>query len=120
MQLRLRYQLAASTADGYVDAGFSVVLQDVVIGSILDEFVSMIHSSPLFVVVLAPSPATVRAREAARSKTAYREGSLTVEQLDSALRESTPRMGLWLDTSDQTVEETVQEVIERWDEARVR
>lgn len=32
-QLRLRYQLAAAAADGYADAGFTVVLQDIIIGS---------------------------------------------------------------------------------------
>lgn len=58
-QLRLRYQLAALTADRYCAAGFTVVYQDVIIGSILNEVVAMHHSWPLYVVVLCPSP-TVR------------------------------------------------------------
>ena len=32
-QLRLRYRLAASAADSYVEAGFTVVLDDVIAGS---------------------------------------------------------------------------------------
>ena len=119
-QLRLRYRLAASTADAYFENGFNVVVQDVVIGSVLTEVVSMIRAAPLHVVVLAPSPATVRAREAARSKEAYRPGSLTVDELDRALRHETPKVGLWLDSSDQTVDETVQQILDRWDASRVR
>ncbi|MGW0334698.1 hypothetical protein ACWD0J_22985 [Streptomyces sp. NPDC003011] len=50
------------------------------------------HTRPLFVVVLAPSIAVVRAREAARPKAAY--GVWTVEALDHVLRAETPRIGL--------------------------
>ncbi|MER7129260.1 hypothetical protein [Streptosporangium saharense] len=40
--------------------------------------------------------------------------------LDAVLRERTPRLGLWLDTSEQTPEETVEEILARaWTEARV-
>jgi chloramphenicol 3-O-phosphotransferase len=119
-QLRLRYRLAASTADAYFDDGFSVVVQDVVIGSVLTEVVSMIQATPLHVVVLTPSPEAVQAREAARSKEAYRPGSITVDELDRALRHETPHSGLWLDSSDQTVDRTVQQILDRWDESRVR
>src|SRR5580765_5173207 len=38
-QLRLRYLLGAATADRYHEAGFSVVVQDVVIGSVLADYV---------------------------------------------------------------------------------
>lgn len=51
-----------------------------------------VHTRPLFVVVLAPSIAVVRAREAARPKAAY--GVWTVEALDHVLRAETPRIGL--------------------------
>jgi len=36
-----------------------------------------------------------------------------IEALDRALRTETPRIGLWLDTSAQTPEETVDEIIRR-------
>jgi hypothetical protein len=35
-QLRLRYELAAHSADRYAAAGFVVVLQDIVLGQELD------------------------------------------------------------------------------------
>lgn len=70
------------------------------------------------IVVLAPSPASIPAREAARGKDAY--DRWTVDLLDRGLREDTPRLGLWLDTSDQTPEETVESILTRaWTEGAV-
>jgi cytidylate kinase len=119
-QLRLRYALGAATCDKYFRVGFSVVLQDSVLGPALADYVAMIESRPLCVVVLAPRPDVVAAREAARPKQAYRTGFDTIAALDDALRRDTPKLGLWLDTSDQTPDETVETIIARaWDEARV-
>jgi hypothetical protein len=42
-----------------------------------------------------------------------------VEDLDGALRTGTPRIGLWLDTSDLTVEQTVDAILAGRDRARV-
>ncbi|MER7008555.1 AAA family ATPase [Dactylosporangium sp. NPDC000555] len=115
-QLRLRYRLTAQVADAYFEAGFTVVAQDVVLGPHLTELIGSIRNRPLLVVVLAPSPAAVAARESARAKTAYTDW--TVEALDAGLRHRTPRIGLWLDTSDQTPAETVDEILARaWTEA---
>jgi len=117
-QLRVRYALGAATADAYFNAGFSVVVQDVVIGPMLQDYVEMIESRPLRVVTLAPRRAVVAVREAARAKTAYAPGFDGIAALDDALRRDTPRIGLWLDTSEQTPQETVDEIIARaWDEA---
>lgn len=123
-QLELRYRLAAGVADGYADAGFDVVLQDIVLGPYLSQMVATIRTRPLAVVVLAPDPEAVRRRDAdrqaARGKVAYRAGDDSIEDLDRYLREQTPRIGLWLDTSEQTVEETVEEILARvWDEGLV-
>jgi len=60
--------------------------------------------------VLAPSPGTVREREEARGKTGY--GEWTAEAFDAHLRSGTPRIGLWLDTSGQTPEETVSAILD--------
>ena len=45
-QLRLRYRLAAAAADAYVEAGFDVALEDVVVGPLLADYRQMIRSSP--------------------------------------------------------------------------
>jgi chloramphenicol 3-O-phosphotransferase len=123
-QLELRYRLAAAAADGYADAGFTVVLQDIVLGPHLSEMVASIRTRPLHVVVLAPRPEVVRDRDAdrqaARGKVAYRPGGDSIADLDTYLREQTPRIGLWLDTSEQPVEESVEEILERvWTEGLV-
>jgi hypothetical protein len=117
-QLHLRYRIAAKTADMYYEAGFTAIVQDVVIGRDLERFTKMVRSRPLQVVVLAPDPAAVERREQARGKRGY-AGGWTIAQLDAVLRDETPRIGLWLDTSRQTLEETVNEIISRVGEAQI-
>ena len=46
----------------------------------------------------------------------YREGGDSIESLD-ALLGTTAKVGLWLDTSNQTPEETVAEIVRRRSEA---
>ncbi len=110
-QLRLRHSLAAATADGYHACGFTTGLQDCFLEGMLPFVVSRLRSRPLFVVVLAPTADVVRRREQARGKRAY--GSWTVEDLDHRLREGTPHLGVWVDSSGQAPEETVEEILRR-------
>jgi chloramphenicol 3-O-phosphotransferase len=117
-QLRLRYQLAATVSDAYFQAGFTVIVQDVILGGHLAEMTALIRGRPLLVIVLAPQAAAVAGREQSRDKTAY--GPWAIEQLDTVLRRDTPRLGLWLDTSSQTPAQTADEILSRaWAEARV-
>jgi len=46
-------------------------------------------------------------------------GDWTAEALDTMLRD-TPRLGLWLDSSNQAADQTVEEILRRADEALVR
>lgn len=108
-QLHLRYELGAMAARRYVEAGFDVVYQDVILGAEIERVVDMLGGLQLEVVVLCPSPGAVARREIARTKTGY--GDWTVEALDAGLRRETPRIGLWLDTSDLTVDETVDRIL---------
>jgi chloramphenicol 3-O-phosphotransferase len=117
-QLRLRHRLSAATADAYAEAGFTAVVQDVVLGEDLTAYVRLVRTRPLHVVVLAPSPEVVAAREAQRAKSGY-GGAWTVGSLDRALWVGTPRIGLWLDTSELTVGETVEEILAGRERARV-
>lgn len=117
-QLHLRHRLAAASADAYFEAGFTTVVQDVILGEWLGYFVGVLESEPIYVVVLAPTPEAVAERERKRKKRGY--GEWSVEELDRGLRNDTPRLGLWLDTSGQTPEEIVAEIVGRRKEARVR
>lgn len=113
-QLALRYELAAETADRYAQAGFTVVLQDIILGGYLQDVVNHIRTRPLFVVVLAPSVAAVvdrdRERQLGRAKVAYRPGDEDIAMLDHTLRSTTPRIGYWLDTSELSVADTVADI----------
>ncbi|GAA3918982.1 AAA family ATPase [Actinoplanes auranticolor] len=116
-QLWLRYRLATTVADGYARAGFTAVIQDVILGPDLARYVDLLATRPRFVVVLAPGPDVLAHRERTRTKKGY--GDWTVTALDHVLRTDTPRLGLWLDTSHQTAAHTVQEIVERLPEARL-
>ena len=60
-----------------------------------------------------------QARRAATGKVAYR-GAYTPAVNDAHLAGTARELGLWLDTSEQTPQETVAEVLRRRDEAAVR
>lgn len=117
-QLRLRYRVAASAAQTYCDAGFTVVYQDVILGPVLSEVVDMLRGKyPVHVVVLCPSAEVVAKREAVRHKSGYT--SWSPDALDRELRTNTPKIGIWLDTSHLTLEQSVTAILARIDEAVV-
>jgi predicted kinase len=117
-QLKLRYELAASAADLYCGAGFTVVYQDVILGSVLSDVAERLkRNRRVAVVVLSPSPEVVAQREAGRGKTGY--GEWTPAMLDHGLRTETPRIGLWLDTSALSVAETTDAILAGLDQAAV-
>lgn len=110
-QLDLRHRLTAQACDSYWSDGFTVFAQDVILGAHLPLMTTRIAARPLYVVVLDPSPAAVAAREQGRGKVAYE--TWAIEQLAEGLHEQTPRIGLWLDTSELTVDETVRAILEQ-------
>jgi len=120
--LDLRYRLATLAADEYCAAGFTTVVQDNLFGPDVVAWLDRVKARPRHLVVLRPSRDTVAAREQARTratgKVAYRPGSFSIADLDDALA-ATPRIGLWLDTSRQTPQETVTEILAREAEAVV-
>lgn len=118
-QLDLRKRLAAMVANEYWRDGFTVVLQDIFVGEALPEVIDLLDVSPLFVVVLVPRPDVVARRERDRSKVGYGNG-WEVDALATMFEETTPRRGLWLDTSDLSPAATVEAILTRCDEARVK
>src|SRR5690606_13204672 len=110
--LDLRHRLAGQVADEYAVAGFTVVWQDVILGETVAQLPKLVHTRPFSLVVLAPRPEIIAERERDRGKTGYGDG-WTPYQLDAGLRAETPRLGLWLDSSEQTPEQTVEEILDR-------
>jgi hypothetical protein len=120
-QLRIRYRAGAATADLYAAGGFVAVHSDIFIGSELAGYPSMIEMRPLYIVTLRPRPEVLTARELHRG---HRLGDEPGEiRTDAAFYdaelEKTPRLGLWLDNSNQTPDETVDEILVRLDEALI-
>jgi chloramphenicol 3-O-phosphotransferase len=118
-QLELRRRLGAKVANEYADAGFTVVLQDIYAGAALSDVVAQLRVAPLYVVVLVPRPAVVAQREHQRDKSGY-FGGWSIEELCESFERETPDLGLRLDTSDLTPDETVEEILARRPTARVR
>jgi hypothetical protein len=118
--LDLRYRLSALVADEYASAGFTTIVQDNIYGDDVVRWLAAVRSAPRHLVVLRPSLAAVAVREAARTRTsgkiAYR-GTYTPADNDADLAATPRHLGLWLDTSDQTPEETVREIAARAGEA---
>ncbi len=117
-QLNLRYELAAYTADRFADHGFDAIVQDVIIGKDLEGFIARIRSERRYLVVLSPSVTAVEIRERDRAKTGY-AGSLDPAGMDGVLRTETARIGYWLDSSTQSPGETVDDILDHLDRARV-
>lgn len=116
-QLHLRYDLAAHTADAYAAQGFSAVLQDVIIGPDLESFMERVRSPARHLVVLSPAVSALELRERHRAKIGYH--AFTPAELDEILQNDTSRIGYWLDSSAQTPEETVADILQNLEKAAV-
>ena len=129
--LDLRYRLSAQAAVTYAAAGFACVVQDNIYGADVSRWLSQVSAEvssevsaagvPVHLVVLRPDVATVRARDDARREatgTVAYSGDFTPELNDEHLV-ATPRIGLWLDTTAQSPEQTVAEIRSRAAEALV-
>ena len=115
-QLRLRGRHACLLADSFRAAGFVPVIDDIVIGSRIDDFVSDLESRPVHLVLLLPDLETLRRRNRERAKVdAFHES----EALDSVAREEHGGRGLRLDTSGHTPAETVKAILAGLADARV-
>lgn len=126
-QLLLRYQQAALLAGSFWNAGVTAVVADNIYGEQdLDWFIELVQARPLIVVMLVPQTGAVVERELSRGGHAYRrwmdEGGLegAVAEFQGYISE-TPHIGLWLDTTRQEPETTVDVILSRaWTEGRVR
>ena len=121
--LELRYRLAASVADEYAAEGFTCVVQDNIYGADVADWFRRLQAQPRHLVVLRPSvEAVVRRHDERRRRTgkvAY-TSTYTPEHNDADIATIPDELGgLWLDTSSQTPDETVDEILARRSEAVV-
>lgn len=115
-QLRLRLHHLCVLGISFLEAGFSAVLDDIVIGSRVDDLLAELAGREFLFVMLVPRFEVVRERE-------HERGTRLFEQwgwMDEEIRSRTRRIGLWIDSSELSVEQTVDEILARvWREGRV-
>ena len=109
-QLLLRYQGALAVASVYLNAGFDVIVEDVIIGPVLRDFLALVPVPEAHLVFLDPCATMVAERDRSRQKTGY-GGHWSVGQLRDVLRLETARLGLWLDTTDLSAEQAVDRIL---------
>jgi predicted kinase len=108
-QLRLRLTHACLLGQSFVAAGITAVVDDIVIGSRLDDLLEDLAGQRFVFVMLTPRLDVVRERERGRGTSLWEQW----EWLDDEVRTKTQRIGLWIDNSDQTPDETVDTILAR-------
>ncbi|MFK8909450.1 AAA family ATPase [Streptomyces sp. YS-3] len=107
-QLLLRARNASALARSLHAAGVVPVIDDVVVRRAhLDFYLEQLKGLPVRLTVLAPAAEVVSRRVAERDKVLADDWSF----LDAALRVELAGEGRWFDSSDQTLEETVDAIL---------
>lgn len=110
-QYYLRLKQMCLVGRSFYDAGFTVALDDIVLGESWRYVQQQLEGAPVSLVVLAPRVEVVtRQRDLGRAKQPL--GAAWAVYLDQAFRASMAGAGLWLDTSDQTPDETVDHILD--------
>lgn len=109
-QLRLKHMCLLGRS--FLEAGFTVVLDDIIMGESWPYVQAQLHGIAYCLVVLAPRAEIVaKIRDRNRAKRPLGEG--WAYYLDLVLQTTMKDAGYWLDTSEQTPEETVDQIL-RW------
>ncbi|HEY9324371.1 MAG TPA: hypothetical protein VIP50_05540 [Agromyces sp.] len=122
-QLELRYRHGAMLGRSFVEAGISAVHVDNIYGDGVAAQLDRMGGRRAL-VVLRPSVEAIVSRETERGTGAYDgwigDGTLAdaVRTFDGWVGESPP-VGLWVDSTGQSAEETVDWIMDRLDEALV-
>jgi chloramphenicol 3-O-phosphotransferase len=113
-QLALRARNACMLADSFAQSGFFAVVDDIMVGSRLHDFLDAVRFRPRWMVTLLPPLEVVLARERTRGS---RPDPWT-PRLDESLRHALPP-GLVLDNGDMTAGEAAAAILQRLAEALV-
>ena len=105
-QMELRRRNICLLANSFESDGFDVVIDDVVVSrTALADYDAL--SSPAQLVVLAPSLDVARGRDAERHKQVFEMWN----HLDAELRTELAGVGRWIDSSELSVDETVNAIL---------
>lgn len=110
-QYRLRLKHMCLLARSFFEAGFTVVLDDIMLGESWRYVQELLQGLPYSLVVLAPRVEVVaQMRDQQRSKRPL--GEAWAVYLDRAFRETMTGIGCWIDSSEQAPEETVEQLLQ--------
>ena len=114
-QIRLRLHHAVLLARSFREAGFTAIIDDIITGPRFDHLRDELGDTPFSFVMLL--------RDLEVMKESWRAmGSAFVNSfdwIDDEIRHRTPRVGLWLETTGRSEDETFVELVARLDEAAV-
>ena len=113
-QLELGAQNAALLADSFRRRRFTPVVDDVILRLQLKRYRTALSDWPLRLVVLAPSVDVALERDRRRPE---KHVAARFSHLDEELRTQMQGLGLWLDTSEMGIGETVEAIARRASEA---
>ena len=113
-QLELGARNAALLADSLMEAGFTPIVDDVVLQLQLARYREVLSRWPIRLVVLAPPVNIAVERDRGRPEKHVAD---RFAYLDAELHRQMHGLGLWLDTSGMSVAETVEVIIRCADEA---
>jgi predicted kinase len=109
-QLRLRLRHMCLLGRSFFDNGFTAVLDDIIIGERWAELQEELAGYTFTLVVLAPRVEVVAGgRDLARTKRPL--GPAWATYLDEELRRTMAGVGVWVDSSEQTPEQTADEIL---------
>src|SRR6185437_9796182 len=110
-QYLLRLKHMCLLARSFFEAGFTVVLDDIMLGESWRYVQEQLQGLPCSLVVLAPRVEVVAGvRDQQRAKRPL--GEAWAVYLDRAFRETMTGAGCWIDSSEQTPEATVEQILQ--------
>ncbi len=115
VQLRLRLRHACLLARSFAEHGFDAVIDDIIIGNRVDHLLQELRGIEFHLVTLVVDPEVLIDRWRTM-------GSPFIDEwqwMHAEIQVNTRRLGLWLDTTDESPDEVVTHIVARLDEAVV-
>ena len=115
-QLRLRIRNVSLLADSFFESGVTPVIDDVVVRKArLEDYLARLAARPIMLAMLAPPLEVALSRDSLRDEKTV--GHIWAH-LDGVMRREMNGVGLWIDTADLTVDETVDLILREAEKRR--